>query len=223
MKKFLSFSFSLLTLLFFFSCNKVPQFTVIQVTDNADVTIAIGDEMKVVPINSQDEAEFVIEDGALKIYGNSDATLYLPESFLTFITAITVDSNASLESSQNLVLDFPKVFALSVNDNGDLFLNINVPNLYVNISGNGTVELEGENVNTVTLNAQDNADYYAFDLFAEDYTLNVTGTAGAVINASNSIIGHIKNSAVVYYLGNPQNINVIVEDNASFINVTKQQ
>ncbi len=134
------------------------------------------------------------------------------------VSAMIVDSSASLSSDDDNIINFASNFTLNVRDNAEVTLNFSTKNLIINASDNADIEFKGDTCTNVTLTASDNTEYDGSDLIARNYTINVSGKASAKIYATNSITGSVSDYAVVKYKGNPKTTNVTVSDSAQFVN-----
>ncbi len=212
--KRLFLAFALLALIFT-SCNKVQPFGIIYVTDNADLTIVTGDYA----VTSTDGSvvDYTVSNGTLTISGNSNAKVAIPDPGL--ITAIKADSNATITSNE--VLNVNKVFAIDARGNADVELSLTTGTLAINLDDDATLVINADTCTNVTLNANGNSTLNAFSLIAKNYVINVTGTADAEIYASSSISGKVSDEADVKYKGNPQDVNVVVDETATFIPASK--
>ncbi len=199
------------------SCKKTPDFTSIHVTGNADVYLTTAPKFEIVNNDETKDVEYQVADGILTVYGNSDIMIKAPKEIYAQISSITVDSNADAQTLDGLVITFADDIDITVKDDGDLKMDIVAQNITVNVSGEGDIELKGGDTATaVALHATDDADYNAYHLQAKDYTIDVRGNADAVIYATNSITGQVKDNADVKYVGDPGTINVQVDSTATF-------
>lgn len=84
---------------------------------------------------------------------------------------------------------------------GDVDLNLSVTELNVDVSGSGDVDLLG---NTLKLNITQfgSGDVRAYNLQAQDVTVNKTGSGNARVVANSSLTGNVAGSGDLMYKGN---------------------
>ena len=136
---------------------------------------------------------------------------------------ITHDDCVRRSKEVEVYITMPEVKGLAVNGSGSIsgenkFTATELP-VYVNGSGSIDLELEASKVITrVTgsgkvhmggttevhsINMSGSGSVAAFNLAAEDVTINISGSGDAEVEASNSLTVDISGSGKVYYVGNP--------------------
>jgi len=110
--------------------------------------------------------------------------------------------NNNESANVNLTVNADKA-VINSNKNGKAKINIEAENIEILCQGNSTTELVGNSVDLV-VNAENKSNLKASMLECDDVTVNASDTSDIHINAKNSIIISLINSAEVYIYNDPE-------------------
>ena len=151
-------------------------------------------------INIYDRAE-VRSDGTLNldqivINAEGDSKVVMDIKSAGFSLNNNESANVNLTVNANKAV-------INSNKNGKAKINIEAENIEILCQGNSTTELVGNSVDLV-VNAENKSNLKASMLECDDVTVNASDTSDIHINANNSIIISLTNSAEVYIYNDPE-------------------
>jgi len=91
---------------------------------------------------------------------------------------------------------------VEVNGSGEIEVGVNAAKVMTRVTGSGRVALRGQ-TDLHHINMSGSGKAAAFELLAEDVTVNLSGSGMAEVSANQSLTADITGSGVVYYQGNP--------------------
>ena len=96
--------------------------------------------------------------------------------------------------------------SLSVSGAGDIKMEVDAPTLKAEVSGSGSIRLNGQTKNT-ELELTGAANAYCYDLLAEDTKVDISGAGTAEVYASVKLDAEVSGAGTVHYKGNATTVN----------------
>ena len=129
------------------------------------------------------------------------------------LNTITISGPGDVVSKTLLTQDD---LTLNLRSSGDMHLTTNIQNLVSNISGTGTININGE-VDYHLINNTNSGSINSYQAITDSVIANISGTGNVYLRVKNSLTGNIQNSGSIYYKGFP-NINENIIGTGSIIN-----
>lgn len=207
---------------------EADEFTGVVAQTVIDIDIVQGDEQEIVVEGHQNMIDFIelyISGGNLYVdlkpgsYNNFKLKVYLTmptlESARVESTGdISIGAFKDLENLEVTVRSTGDVIStgwlliknnlnLKTQSTGKVSLMIDVDDIYAEVNGTGSVNLEGDCINqTVELGSTGN--YNAYDLESEKCDVRVNSVGDAKVTVNESIDAYISSVGNVFYKGNPK-------------------
>ena len=168
---------------------------------NGPTSVKIEAESNILPY-----IETVVEDNILKIKTKKGVWLSTNRDVKIFVTAPRFRKIHSIGTGdiigQTKIVDSSKIDLL-VGGNGKINLDVDAPEVVVELNGNGGVQLKGQS-RSFDCKLLGNGNLKAFDLMAEDTKVRIYGNGDAEVYASVKLDVTIGGNGQVRYKGNAQ-------------------
>jgi hypothetical protein len=184
----------------------VDNFSQLEVSVPAEVTISIGDQYYV-GIEAQQN---VIEAVSAKVKGETLVLKASPcvstdEIFRISITVpglseISINGSGSVMTKDMLVSDELEV---NINGSGDARINLTAEEVEADINGSGDIILSGS-ANEVDIEINGSGDVRGLDLSSNNVRVEINGSGDVEIDVSEKLTVDIAGSGNVSYTGNPR-------------------
>jgi Putative auto-transporter adhesin, head GIN domain len=133
---------------------------------------------------------------------------YRDKTVKVYLTYVDV-KKLSASSAANILADAPiktKTLSLSASSAGTIDVQVEVDELEVSASSAGELELRGK-TKTLDVDASSAGEIDAYDLTADEVTVDVSSGGEAKVNAVKEINAHASSGGSIRYKGNPEKSN----------------
>ncbi len=199
---------------------KVGEYDAVYVSGWFDVVLVDGKEGSITLEGKANTIEHInteVKNGTLLIEWDKEVSTNLFKSKVSITVPVESISAVKLSGSGSVVSKTTvksESFATTLSGSGTLDLRAESASMSSTISGSGKTILSGK-TNSYEVQLSGSGDVKAYNLKAEDVTVNISGSGKIRIHADTSITSRVSGSGNVYYTGNATKIDSKVSGSGS--------
>ncbi len=199
---------------------KVGEYDAVYISGWFDVNLVEGKEGTITLEGKKNTIEHInteVKNGKLIIEWDKDVKMNLFNSKVRItvpvesIDAVKLSGSGSVKSNNTIRSES---FESTLSGSGTLDLNVETSSMSSTVSGSGNTILSGQ-TSYYKVQVSGSGDIKAYNLKAEDVSINISGSAKIRVHANTSITSRISGSGSVYYMGDAKKIDSKVSGSGS--------